>query len=88
MKDDSMLIHPIRYTFADNLRTIRRFKNVSQEALAFDAGLSRAYVSDIERGKRSVSIDVMGRIADALNVNLIALLKADYSINDLVNIES
>lgn len=87
MKDD-MTVHPVRYLFAKNLRKIRRLKDISQEALAFDAELSRAYISDIERGKRSVSIDVMGRIADALNVNLIFLLKADYSVEDLFNNQS
>lgn len=84
MKNSSSIVHPVRFTFANNLRKVRRLKEISQEALAFDAELSRAYISDIERGRRSVSIDVMGKIADALGVNLIALLKTDYSVEDLL----
>ncbi|WP_294085127.1 helix-turn-helix transcriptional regulator [uncultured Actinobacillus sp.] len=84
MKNEHLTIHPIRYTFANNLRKIRRLKDISQEILAFDAELSRAYISDVERGKRAISIDAMGKIADALGVNLIDLLKTDYSVEDLL----
>lgn len=83
MKNEHITSHPIRYTFANNLRKIRRLKDISQETLAFDAELSRAYISDVERGKRAISIDAMGKIADALNVSLIDLLKSDYSVDDL-----
>ncbi len=84
MKNENLTSHPIRYTFANNLRKIRRLKDISQEALAFDAELSRAYISDVERGKRAISIDAMEKIADALNVSLIDLLKSDYSEEDLI----
>lgn len=79
--------HPIRYVFSNNMRKVRRLKDISQEALAFEAGLSRVYVSDIERGKRSMSIDVMGRIADALGVPIIALLKTEDLLDDFLKKE-
>ena len=56
--------------FAANLRLARRLRDVSQEALALDAGLSRTYVSEGERGERNVSIDNMGLLADALQIPL------------------
>ena len=56
--------------FATNLRLARRLRDVSQEALALDAGLSRTYVSEVERGERNVSIDNMGLLADALQIPL------------------
>lgn len=71
--------HPCRLIFAQNMRKIRRLKEISQEELAFDAHISKTYVSEIENGSRSVSIDVMGRIADALNVPLEKLLQADLN---------
>lgn len=71
--------HPCRLIFAQNMRKIRRLKEISQEELAFDAHISKTYVSEIESGSRSVSIDVMGRIADALNVPLEKLLQADLN---------
>ena len=59
-----------RMVFATNLRLARRLCDVSQEALALDAGLSRTYVSEVERGERNVSIDNMGLLADALQIPL------------------
>lgn len=59
-----------RMVFAGNLRRARRLRDISQEALALDAGLSRTYVSEVERGERNISIDNMGLLADALQVPL------------------
>ena len=61
MKNEHLTSHPIRYTFANNLRKIRRLKDISQEALAFDAELSRAYISDVERGKRAQVVQQSAR---------------------------
>ena len=41
---------------------------MSQEALAFDSGINRTYVSDVERGLRNVSMDNISRLAKALGV--------------------
>ena len=67
-------IPEIRLRFAQNLRTLRRLKNISQEELAFSAGISRVYLSDVERGNRAVTIDVMGKRAVGLDVDLVVLL--------------
>lgn len=56
--------------FATNLRRARRLKDMSQETLALDAGLSRTYISEVERGDRNISIDNMGLLADALQIPL------------------
>ena len=59
-----------RDVFARNLRQSRRLKDLSQEALALQAGLSRTYVSEVERGARNIAIDNMGLLADTLGVSL------------------
>lgn len=59
------------------MRQMRRLKEISQEELAFNAAISKTYVCEIERGSRAVSIDVMGRIADALEIPLEKLLHND-----------
>ena len=66
-----------RLIFARNLRQARRLKEVSQESLALQAGLSRTYVSEVERGVRNISIDNMGLLADALGIALSDLLVSD-----------
>ncbi|MGX7244740.1 helix-turn-helix domain-containing protein [Enterococcus quebecensis] len=64
----------LRVTFANNVKAIRQDKNLSQEGLAFACNLHRTYISDIERGKRNVSIDNIEKIALALEVNPYELL--------------
>lgn len=71
-----------RKVFARNVRKLRRLQELSQEALALEAGMSRTYVSEIERGERNVSIDNMGALADALGVPLKDLVDPGY-LSDL-----
>ena len=59
-----------RDVFARNLRQSRRLKDLSQEALALQAGLSRTYLSEVERGARNIAIDNMGLLAETLGVSL------------------
>jgi transcriptional regulator with XRE-family HTH domain len=63
-----------RQIFARNLRRYRRMLEISQEELALKAGMSRSYVSGIEREERNVSIDNMGQLAESLGVPLKNLL--------------
>lgn len=64
-----------RSRFAFNVRSRRQQLGLSQEALAAAASLHRTYVGSIERGERNVSIDSMERIAKALSLDLVDLLK-------------
>ena len=66
--------HPARKTFAENLKKHRLAQGISQEALAELADLHRTYVGSVERNERNISIDNMGKLADALKVTLAELL--------------
>ena len=72
--------HPCRLVFAQNMRQVRRLKEISQEELSFRANVSKTYINAVERGSRAVSIDVMGRIADALEMPLEKLLQRDLTL--------
>jgi transcriptional regulator with XRE-family HTH domain len=52
-----------------NVRNLRNSKGLSQEQLALAAEVDRSYISEIELAKNSASIDVLERIADALDVD-------------------
>ena len=54
--------------FSSNLKKYRTNLGISQEAFAEKAGLHRTYISAVERGKRSISLDNVQKIADALEV--------------------
>lgn len=67
----------LRQLFAKNLKRVRQQSGLSQEELAFEAGLHRTYVSSVERGLRNISIDNIERLAKALSVQPSALLATD-----------
>lgn len=64
----------LRQLFAINVRRRRKELKLSQERLAFEAGLHRTYISGIERGVRNVGLDNVGVIARALGVEPFELL--------------
>lgn len=67
----------VKAEYGKKVRTIRNSKKVSQEKLAELADLDRTYVSDIENGKRNVSIETIYKIAKALETRLIDFLNID-----------
>ena len=58
----------IRVAYGKAIRSIRQNKRISQEELADLRGLHRTYISDIELGKRNVSLENIDKIAQALQV--------------------
>lgn len=66
--------HPLRLRLARNLRALRLAHGLTQEGLADLSGLHYTYIGGIERGQRNVSIDNVGRIADALGLDATDLL--------------
>lgn len=58
------------------IRETRKSINLSQEALAADAGLDRSYMGGVERGERNLTLMNVCRIAAALKVKPSALLTA------------
>ncbi|MDP2779161.1 helix-turn-helix domain-containing protein [Devosia sp.] len=56
-------------TFGRNVRQARKDKGWTQEQLAFEAGVKRAYLSEVENGQRNVSLDIVEKLAKALDVS-------------------
>lgn len=63
----------IRYGRA--VRKLRTDSGLSQEAFADKCGLHRTYISDVELGKRNVSLENIERIAAALGMSLSEFFK-------------
>lgn len=65
----------IRKTLGANLKRLRRAKGWSQEEYAFEAGIHRTYVSDIERGSRNPTIEILVKLAKPLGVEPADLIR-------------
>jgi ribosome-binding protein aMBF1 (putative translation factor) len=69
----------IRDILATNVRKLREAREWSQEELADRAGVDRTYISSIERRKYAVSIEIVDRLARALDMEAADLLKRPIS---------
>lgn len=63
--------------FSRNVRKYRLQKGLSQEELADKANLHRTYISAVECEKRSIALENIQRIADALEIETYLLFKWD-----------
>jgi transcriptional regulator with XRE-family HTH domain len=66
-----------RETLARNLRLLRVARGLSQEALADGSTIARSYVSALERGQFSASVDRLDQLAKELGVETHVLLMTD-----------
>ncbi|MFQ6033371.1 MAG: response regulator [Candidatus Bipolaricaulia bacterium] len=63
--------------FGKRLRGLRRERRLTQEGLSRKTGLNQSYISDLERGKRNISLKNLYRLARALKVELEELFRLD-----------
>ena len=54
--------------FADNVRKYRMLKNLSQESFAEKCGMHRTYISALECYRRSISLNNIQKISEALEI--------------------
>ena len=57
------------------IRYLRQQKNMTIEDLALEAEINRNYLCDLERGSRNPTVNVLNRIAKALDINLSTLFE-------------
>ena len=65
--------------FGEHLRRLRKLRGLTQDELATQAGFSRTYYTEIEKGKRNVSILNLCKLAECLGIKVTELLEFDAS---------
>ncbi|WP_314794896.1 helix-turn-helix domain-containing protein [Eggerthia catenaformis] len=65
----------IEQKFGLKVKELRMLEHISQEELAFRCQLSKNYVSDVERGRRNVSLKSIEKFANGLNIEVKELFK-------------
>jgi transcriptional regulator with XRE-family HTH domain len=56
------------------LRELRHAHNLTQLRMAIEFGIDRSFISDVERGRKSISLQTLEILALGLNVSLSDLL--------------
>jgi transcriptional regulator with XRE-family HTH domain len=65
----------LRDVFAFNLRRLRHAKGLAQDDLAYEADVSRSYLSQLEKGAFYASLKIVGKVAAVLEVEPAELLR-------------
>jgi XRE family transcriptional regulator, regulator of sulfur utilization len=65
----------LRQAFVDSILALRRERNMTQEQLARAAGINRVYMGGLERGQHTPTIEMLYRIANALELSAPDLMK-------------
>jgi transcriptional regulator with XRE-family HTH domain len=60
----------IKLRLGKRIRELRKQISLSQEALAYKAEVDRTYVTDVENGRRNVSIEILEKLISALDVSV------------------
>ena len=60
----------IHEKFGLAVATLRKEKGYSQERFALEANIARKYMSDIENGKRNISLDILERVCQQLGIKI------------------
>lgn len=71
----------LQIAFGIAIQQLRKQRGLSQERLALEADVDRRYMSDIENGKRNISLDIMERIASRLGIDVSELLRYAENVN-------
>ncbi len=65
----------LRQTFGEVLRELRKKRGLSQEDLGFESGYHRTYISLLERGHRTPSLEAIFKLAGALGVEPLEIVR-------------
>jgi len=60
----------IKLKIGQRIRELRKTLEISQEALAYKAEVDRTYITDVENGRRNVSVEILEKIIVALGVTI------------------
>ena len=77
--DNASLSELIAY----RMKNLRIMNSLTQEQLAFESGLDRSYVGQIERCEKNVTVVTLDKIANSLGIDLLEFLHFDSLIDPI-----
>lgn len=71
-----------RKLLASKIKSLRKKQDKSQLEFSMNIGINNKYYSDIERGVRNCTIDVIEKIATGLKVPIVSLFEDERYVED------
>ena len=59
----------IKLKIGQRIRELRKKLSLSQESLAYKAEVDRTYMTDVENGRRNISVEILEKIINALEIS-------------------
>lgn len=59
----------VKLKIGQRIKELRKGLELSQESLAYKAEVDRTYVTDVENGRRNVSIEILEKLIRALEIS-------------------
>ena len=66
----------IKLKIGQRIKELRKELELSQESLAYKAEVDRTYVTDVENGRRNVSVEILDRLIKALDISITEFFNA------------
>jgi DNA-binding XRE family transcriptional regulator len=67
---EAELNNDLERLFGERIKLLRISVSMSQEELSFRSGLHRNYISDVERGRRNISLKALNKLAKGLGITM------------------
>lgn len=67
---DAEMNNDLERQFGERIKHLRISVSMSQEELSFRSGLHRNYISDVERGRRNISLKALNKLAKGLGITM------------------
>ncbi len=64
------------------LKKIREFHNIKQSELSMQLGISNSYLSEIESGKKSPSLELLDKYSEVFNIPVSSLILFSETLDD------
>ena len=66
----------IKLKIGQRIKELRKQLGLSQESLAYKSEVDRTYVTDVENGRRNVSVEILDRLIKALDISITEFFNA------------
>lgn len=71
----------IKQKIGERIKEVRVEKRLSQEAVAYNAGIERSFMTHIENGRRNVSVETLEKVLTGLEISFSDFFNSNFFKN-------